>query len=391
MAPKKNICVVTGTRAEYGPLKILLNKIDKSPKMKLSLIVTGMHLLKKYGNTIELIKEDGVPIKDIVPMYEENDIKDNSLGKAVGKAIQLITTSLTKLKPDLLIVAGDRFEPLAAVIAASTLSIPIAHIQGGDSSEIGQIDEQIRHAITKFAHIHFPATRKSAERIRLMGEEVERIHNFGAIALDMIHQSNPLSKKELCKKLELNSNEKIILCVLHPYTFESELAGKQMALVLKVLKELNLQIIVMYPNNDPGSELIIKEIESVRNLANFKVFKNLNRFLFLSLLKNIDLLIGNSSSGIIESPIFQLPVLNLGDRNKGRESGKNVIDSPFEYEAIKEGIKRAFSDEHKEICKKVRNPYGDGTASEKIVKYLENLEINDKLLRKRLTYDLDEL
>ena len=173
---KKKICVVTGTRAEYGPLKLLLEKIISSNKLDLLLLVTGMHLLKKYGNTIELIKNDGFPIAKIIPMYEENNTSIESLGKAIGKAVINFTTTFHEIQPDLLVVAGDRFESLAAVISASTLLIPIAHIQGGDSVETGQVDEQIRHSITKFSHIHFPATFKSAERLKLMGEEEWRMN-----------------------------------------------------------------------------------------------------------------------------------------------------------------------------------------------------------------------
>jgi len=386
---KKKICVVTGIRAEYGPLKLLIEKIRSSKKLELSLFVTGMHLLKKYGNTVDIIKKDGIPITKIIEMYDENDSDDVSLGKAIGKAIINFTEALNELKPDLLLVAGDRFESLSAVIVASILSIPIAHIQGGDTSIGGQIDEQIRHSITKFAHIHFPATQKSYKRIKLMGEEEWRIHNVGAIALDMIYQEKLLDKKEICEKLKITPAEKMILCVQHPYSNEPEMAGKHMKLTLKVLKDLNLLTIIIYPNNDPGSLLIIEEIERNRNNSNFKIFKNLDRIDFLSLLKNVDLLIGNSSTGIIESPIFKLPVVNIGNRNIGRESGDNVIDVPHEYDKIKEAVVKGLSDDFKKICKKVKNPYGNGTASDQIVKILEDLEINKKLLVKKLTYEID--
>ncbi|MHA1344307.1 MAG: UDP-N-acetylglucosamine 2-epimerase [Promethearchaeota archaeon] len=389
MSNKKKICVVTGIRAEYGPLKLLIEKIRSSKKLELSLFVTGMHLLKKYGNTVDIIKKDGIPITKIIEMYDENDSDDVSLGKAIGKAIINFTEALNELKPDLLLVAGDRFESLSAVIVASILSIPIAHIQGGDTSIGGQIDEQIRHSITKFAHIHFPATQKSYKRIKLMGEEEWRIHNVGAIALDMIYQEKLLDKKEICEKLKITPAEKMILCVQHPYSNEPEMAGKHMKLTLKVLKDLNLLTIIIYPNNDPGSLLIIEEIERNRNNSNFKIFKNLDRIDFLSLLKNVDLLIGNSSTGIIESPIFKLPVVNIGNRNIGRESGDNVIDVPHEYDKIKEAVVKGLSDDFKKICKKVKNPYGNGTASDQIVKILEDLEINKKLLVKKLTYEID--
>ena len=385
---KKNICVVTGARSEYGIFRLLLKKIMESKSLELTLLVTGMHLLKKYGNTINFIKEDNIPIAEIVPMYNENDFSEVDLGKAVGRAVINFTEALNRIKPDLLLILGDRYEPMAAVLAASTLSIPIAHIHGGDNVFQGQIDEQIRHAITKFAHIHFPATPKSYERIKLLGEEEWRIHVVGSPSIDMIYEEKLLNKVELCQKFGLNPSEKIILCVQHPYIFESNQAGEQMKLTLQILKELNLQTVISYPNNDPGGELIINEIESNMDVPNFKIFKNLNRKDYLSFLKNVDLLIGNSSSGFIESPIFQLPVVNIGDRNKGRESAENVIDVPHDYDKIKSAINKALSNEFKAFCQKVKNPYGDGQASNKIVKILEELRIEKRLLIKRLTYNV---
>ncbi len=204
----------------------------------------------------------------------------------------------------------------------------------------------------------------------------------------MIYEEKLLNKVELCQKFGLNPSEKIILCVQHPYIFESNQAGEQMKLTLQILKELNLQTIITYPNNDPGGELIINEIELNRNISNFKIFKNLNRKDYLSFLKNVDLFIGNSSSGFIESPIFQLLVVNIGDRNKGRESAENVIDVPHDYDKIKSAINKALSNEFKAFCQKVKNPYGDGQASNKIVKILEELRIEKRLLIKRLTYNV---
>ena len=384
----KRICVVTGTRSEYGILRLLLKRILKSEKLELLLIVTGMHLLKKFGNTISQIIEDKIPISKEIPMYIENDDNEVNLGKAVGNVIKTFTEVFFELKPDLLLILGDRYEPFAAVIAASTLSIPIAHIHGGDNVFRGQIDEQIRHAITKFAHIHFPATQKSAKRIELMGEEKWRIHMVGSPSIDMIYQEKLLNKIEICKKFNLDSKKPLILCIQHPYVFESKQTGEQMRNTLNALKEMGLQTIIIYPNNDPGFELIIKEIETSRKYNNFKIYKNLDRTDYLSLLKNSNLLIGNSSSGIIETPIFKLPTINIGDRNRGRETAENVINVPSNYRKIKEAVKLALSDDFKKSSEKVKNPYGDGNASERIVKILENLKIDKNLLIKKLTYDI---
>lgn len=383
----KNICVLTSSRADYGYLKIVIEKIENSSKLKLSVIVTGMHLLKKYGNTINLIKKDNISITKIIPMYNENDYSVTSLGKAIGESIIKFTEAYDDIKPDLILVLGDRYEPLVASIAASISKIPVAHIHGGDIS--GTIDETLRHTITKLAHIHFPATQKSAERIRLMGEEEWRIHMVGSTTIDVIMSKSLKSKEEICNKYKLNPSEKIILCLQHPNVFELNKAGEQMKITLQVLKDLNLQIIIIYPNNDPGSNLIIEEIKNNENNPKFKIFKNLKRKDYLSLLKNANMLIGNSSGGFIESPIFKVPVVNIGTRNKDRETAENVISvEDFDYKDIMNAVNKALSNEFRAECQKVINPYGDGTASNKIIKIIEELEINEDLLIKKLTYDV---
>lgn len=382
----KNIAVISSTRADFSYLRLILKKIIQSKSLKLSLLVTGMHLLKKYGMTIDFFEKDDIPIKKVIEMYDENDLSKTSLGKAIGKAIINFSDAFYEIKPDLLLVLGDRYEALAAVIAASTLLIPIAHIHGGDNVSQGQVDEQIRHSITKFAHIHFPATEKSAERIRKFGEEEWRIYHIGSPSIDHVYQETFLSKEEICKKLGLNENQNIIICLQHPYSIEPNKAGEHMEILLNVLKDLGLQCVIIYPNNDLGSDLIIKEIKKYENYSKFKIFKNLEYYDYYSLLKNADLLIGNSSSGLIESPIFKLPVVNIGDRNRGRESAENVINVPHEYNAIKKAVIKTLSKEFKNNCQNVKNPYGDGNASERIVKILENLKIEKKLLIKTLTY-----
>jgi len=384
----KNIAVVTSTRADYNHLRLILKKIIESPSLTLSLLVTGTHLLESHGKSIEIINRDKIPIARVIEMYDENDTSKPALGRSIGKAVTNFTEALYEIKPDLLLVLGDRYEPFAAVIAASTLLIPIAHIHGGDNVLQGQIDEQVRHSITKFAHIHFPATEKSALRIKLLGEEDWRIFLVGSPSIDYIYQTTFLNKKEICEKLGLDGNNDIIICIQHPYTIEPEKAGEQMSITLQVLKDLDLENVIIYPNNDPGYKLIINEINNFKRYPNFKIFKNLDYIDYYSLLKNGDLLIGNSSSGIIESPIFKLPVVNIGNRNRGRETTENVINVSHDYKAIKNAVLRALSNEFKELSKKIRNPYGDGTASEKIIKILEKLEINKKLLIKKLTYKI---
>ena len=383
---KKNICVVTGTRADYGYLKLIIEKIEKSDKLNLILVVTGMHLLESHGNTIELIKKDKLPITKIIPMYKDNDATSISLGIAVGESIISFTKVFDELKPDLILILGDRYEPLAAAVSASTLKIPVAHIHGGDIS--GTVDEIIRHSITKLSHIHFPATPKSAERIKRMGEEEWRIYMVGSTSVDIAMAENLLEKKDLYDRYGLNSSEKLILCVQHPNVYESEKAGEQIKVTLQALKDMDLQTIIIYPNNDLGSDLIIKEIEGQKTNPKFKIFKNLERVFYLSLLKHADVLIGNSSGGLIESPIYHLPVVNIGTRNKDRERVENVIDADFEIQSIKNAIQKAISKEFKEQCLQIKNPYGDGKASDRILEVLEDIEISDNLLIKKLAYDI---
>lgn len=382
----KQICVVTGSRADYNYLKLIIEKIDISPELELLLIVTGMHLLKTYGHTIELIKKDKLNISKVIPMYEDHDSTAVELGKAVGRSIIEFTEALNDLKPDLLLVLGDRMESLVAVIAATTLKIPIAHVHGGDIS--GTVDENIRHAITKLSHLHFPATPRSFERIKRLGEEEWRINLVGSPTVDLILSESLLSKETICQKLGLIATESVVLCIQHPNVFESNQAGMQMRMTLQVLKELNLQTIIIYPNNDLGSDLIIEEIERNRSNSKFKIFKNLGRIDYLSLLKSADLLIGNSSGGLIETPVFKVPVVNIGTRNKNREQAANVINVDFNHDDIKKAVQKALSSDFKNSCSTILNPYGDGTASDKIVKILEDLEITEDLLIKKLTYDV---
>lgn len=380
------IAVVTGTRAEYGVLKPLLYKIKNSDNLELNLIATGLHLLKKYGLTINEIEKDGFEIDGIVRMYgDEEDITYH--GNALGKGIAGFISLLSKMKTDILVVLGDRLEPLAATLAAATLRIPIAHIQGGDKTDSGHIDESIRHSITRFAHIHFTATKEHTNRLIKMGEEPWRIFETGALNLDSILYQKFLLKETLAKKFGMNPNDNIIVCVFHPTHLEKELAGKQMREILEAIKELKMQTVIIYPNNDAGSQDIIEEIEKCKNLPFIKIFLNLSHFDYINLLKYANVLIGNSSSGIIEAPSLKLPVVNIGSRNVGREHADNVIFVNVNKDEIISAIKKAlYNEEFKEKVERCINPYGDGKTSERILKILSGITIDKKLLQKKITY-----
>lgn len=382
----RKIAVVTGTRAEYGILKPLLKQLDTSGNFELFLLVTGMHLLKGHGDTVKEIKNDGFFASE-VQMYSQSDRNDGKYGRSLGWGVINFTDALITIKPDILVVFGDRLEPLAASLAAATLNIPIAHIHGGDKTDSGHIDESIRHSITRLANLHLTATNEHSERLKKMGEESWRIFEVGALGLDSILNQNFITKKEISKKLGLRETQEIIVCIFHPVHLESEKAGKQMREILCTLKELKLQTVIIYPNNDNGSKLIIEAIEENRDIEFFKIFHNLKHEDYINLLYNADLLIGNSSSGIIEAPSLKLPVINVGSRNIGRDHAVNVIYADPEMRNIENAINLALSDSNFIYqIKNCRNPYGDGKTSERILRVLKEIKINKKLSKKKITY-----
>lgn len=385
----KTVAIVTGTRAEYGILKPLITKIYNDPSLELELIVSGMHFLETFGKTIEEIEKGGFPITGKVNMYYESLFGNTEYhGKGLGKGIIEFTDVLSKVQPDMLLVFGDRLEALAATLAAATLNIPIGHIHAGDKTDSGHIDEQIRFSISRFAHLLFAPTKQCAERLIKMGEEPWRVYNVGALGLDSILSVTPYPKEVLENKLNISLNRPTAIVLFHPVIHEYETIGEQTREIMEAIKELNIQSIVIYPNNDLGSEKIINVIEEYSSkLPYIRVFKNLDHELFVSLMHYACVMVGNSSSGIIEAPSFGLPVINIGSRNRGREHGDNVIFVNAKKEEIIIAIKKALFD--KDFINKVKmkkNPYGDGKTSERIVKILKNIQIDDKFMRKKIMY-----
>ena len=387
MINKRKICVVTGTRAEYGLLKPVMEKIKNAENLELQIIVTGMHLLPEFGLTINEIKKDGFKIDAEVPIVIGGDEKI-SMAMSIGVGVIEISQALHILKPGIVIIFGDRFEALAAAIAASYTGKVVAHISGGDNPQAGY-DEYARHAITKLSHIHFASTKKSAERIKKLGEKPEHVFVVGSTALDTIFNKKYKTRKEICQKYCFECSKPLALLVQHPLSINPENAKEEIRTTLEAIVDLNLQCVIIYPNVDPGGrrmiEIIEKYVKSYPNL--FRAYKNLPFDEYLDLMKNVDVMIGNSSSGIIESPPFKLPVVNIGERQKGRERAINVIDVPYDKEKIKKAILKALYDKNfREKIKNCKNPYGDGKASERIVKILSSIEIDEKLLQKKLTY-----
>jgi len=383
----RKIAVVTGTRAEYGILKPLLEKIRASNALELQLAVTGMHLLVKYGLTINEIKKDGFKIDAEVRMYTNNEADSSYYGESLSRGISGFTEALLRMKSAIVVVTGDRLEGLGATLAAATLRIPVAHIHGGDKTDSGHIDESIRHSIPRFAQIHFPATQESADRLIKMGEEPWRIHKVGAPGLDSVINQVPVPKQELSEELGLNPDEPIILCIFHSVHLESETAGVQMREITGAINNLKIQTVIIYPNNDAGSQDIIAELEKYRDSSFIKTLPTLSHLHYISLLKYASVLIGNSSSGIIEAPSLKLPVVNVGSRNMGREHAENVIFVSTVKSEIIKAIKMALYDESFRIkVQQCSNPYGDGKASERIVKVLSEIEVDKRLMQKKITY-----
>lgn len=383
---KRKIAVLTGARAEYGLLRPVMKKISNSPKLELITLVTGSHLIHKFGYSLSEIEEDGFKIDYKISMYPEEfkSSDKNHIPKYLGRGIIGVTTALEKSKPNILVVLGDRGEALIGAIAAAYLNIPIAHIQGGDHCVGGDIDDSIRHAITKLSHIHFPATSKSAGKILQMGEEKWRIFISGATALDSILREKLPAKEKIEEALNLELNQPTILVLQHAVSSETKYAGEQMRETMEAIKELKKQTIVLYPNADPGSSSIISVIEEYKGYPFIHIYKTLPHDIYLGLMKTVAVMVGNSSSGIIEAPSFKLSVVNIGIRQIGREKANNTIDVDYKKDEIIEGIKKALYDEKfSGQVKECVSPYGDGRAASRMVKVLSSIEINKKLLQKK--------
>ncbi|MHA1797328.1 MAG: UDP-N-acetylglucosamine 2-epimerase [Candidatus Helarchaeota archaeon] len=382
----RKICVITGTRAEYGILKPVIKLLSESKKSKLQIIATGMHLLPEFGLTIEEIKKDGYKIDARIPSIVSGNDK-SSMAISIGLGIIGLTEALDVLNPDIVVILGDRFEILAAAIAASYSGRILAHLAGGDNPHSGY-DEYTRHAISKIAHIHFAFTKKSRERIIKLGENPNYVFFTGSSALDTILNMNFPSEQEIRKKFNIVSNLPIVLILQHPLSTEPEKAALEMKITLEAVMEFQVQIVLIYPNVDPGGIEIINTIkEYEKRYDNILTFKNLPFEDYLSLMKISAVMIGNSSSGIIESPSLRLPVINIGSRQEGREKADNILNVKYDKNQIKKAIDKALNDaDFKKKVANCINPYGDGKSAERIVKILEEIKIDDNLIKKKLTY-----
>jgi GDP/UDP-N,N'-diacetylbacillosamine 2-epimerase (hydrolysing) len=383
MTKKRKILYVSGTRADYGLMKRTLFLMKKHPGLRIEIAVVGMHLMPEFGQTINEVKKDGFKIHKLEATYDKDD--KESMAVFLGKSVQLLVKRMKKIKPHMILVLGDRAEMLAGAIAGTYLTIPVAHIGGGDVT--GTVDEFSRHAITKLSHLHFASNENSAERIKKMGEESWRIFKVGAPALDAILNEKLFSKKEIARKYNLDISRPILLLIQHPVTLESENSASQIKESLEAMKELGIETVVIFPNADAGGRKMIKIIERYKKLPFIKSYKNIPFKDYLSLMRTVSVIVGNSSSGIIEAPSFGLPAINVGTRQKRREQADNVINVDYNKKEIKRAVQKALYDKRfRAGVKKCRNPYGDGRAGMRIARILSKIKINKKLLQKQITY-----
>jgi GDP/UDP-N,N'-diacetylbacillosamine 2-epimerase (hydrolysing) len=378
---KRHIVYVTGTRADYGLMKEVLYAIEAHPNLDLSILITGMHLLNEFGATEDLIVQDGFKISARVSMTLGED-SSAAMAKSVGIALLGMVQAFESDKPDVILLEGDRGESLAAAIGAAHMQIAVAHMSGGDVTG-GAIDEPIRHAITKFAHIHFPGTNLSAERIKSMGEDPAHIHMVGTPGCDIRNELS-IEPDEVAKQLDLDLEQPIVLVLQHPVTTEPEAAPDQMRETMEAVRNLGLQSIVVYPNSDAGGRQMISVIQEYQDLPFIKIHQNLSRELFVGLLNITSVMVGNSSSALVEAPSLGVPAVDIGARQASRERGNNIFEVPHDSIAIEKIIRsiiaRLNDKEFKAQC--LMSPYRDMDTPNRVAEILGNVEINGSLFQK---------
>lgn len=383
---KRKVCVVTGTRAEYGLLYWLLKEIEADKELQLQVIVTGMHLSPEFGLTYKEIEKEFKINKKIEMLLSS----DTSVGisKSMGLAQISFSEAYEELQPDMVVVLGDRYEIFSATSAAMIARIPIAHIHGGEKTE-GAFDESIRHSITKMSHLHFTATNEYKNRVIQLGEDPSRVFNVGGMGIENIKRLELLNKKEFEKSIEFKLNSKNILVTFHPVTLENSTAKEQFQQLLDAIDELeDTNIIFTKANSDTDGRVINQMIDEyvTKNSHKSIVFTSLGQLRYLSALQYVDAVVGNSSSGLAEAPSFKIGTINIGDRQKGRIKASSVIDCEPNKDSILKSFEKLYSKEFQESLKDTINPYGDGCASKKIVEVLKNVDLENIL--KKSFYDL---
>lgn len=382
----RKICVITSTRADYGLLRWVMQGIKDDSDLTLQIVVTGMHLSPEFGLTYQEIEQGGFQIDRKVEMLTSSDTSVG-IAKSMGLGLIGFADVLHELKPDLMVVLGDRFEIFAAVSAALVARIPVAHLHGGEVTE-GAFDESLRHSITKMSHLHFVATEEYRQRVIQLGEQPDHVFLVGGLGVDSIKRTKLLSRSELESALGLKFAQKNLLITFHPVTLEAATAAEQMTELLAALAELkDTQIIFTLPNADTDGRVLIKMIEQfVAQRSNAHAFTSLGQLRYLSCVAYVDGVVGNSSSGLLEVPSFNKGTVNIGDRQRGRLQAESVINCQPIQKSIAAALEKLYSLDFQTSLKDVNNPYGEGGASEKVVNIIKSYAID--CLTKKAFYDL---
>ena len=377
----RKIAVVTGSRAEYGILYWLLKEIQDRTSLELQLLVTGTHLSPEFGMTVQQIEEDGFPISERLEILLSADT-DTAISTSVGLGVISFAKAFKRLQPDVLVLLGDRYETLAAAVSALVARIPVGHIGGGHSTE-GAIDESMRNSISKMSHLHFASRTEHRDRIVQLGEQPDRVFVTNTPLIDGIMRMPRLDKAELEAEIGFDLAPPVLLVVYHPVTLEDATAERQMDEILLALSRRGSCCIFIMPNADTGGRIISQKIRHfVESHPDSKSLVSIRRDLYLNLMRFVSVLVGNSSSGIIEAASFELPVVNIGNRQRGRTKPANVIDVGYTAEEILTGIQQAVTPAFRKGLKGINNPYGSGQAGRKIVGTLRNIALDQRLLAK---------
>ncbi|WP_263353972.1 UDP-N-acetylglucosamine 2-epimerase [Acidicapsa acidisoli] len=375
----RRIAVVTTSRADYSHLYWPLVELQQHPEVELGVIALGAHLSPEFGSTIHEIEKNGFPILARIECLLSSD-SDTGMAKTIGLATLSLADTLTAWRPDLLLLIADRYEMLAPASVALALRIPIAHIEGGEVSQ-GAIDDAVRNALTKLAHIHFTSTATARKRVISMGEEPWRVHHAGAPSLDHLRRSTLLSHQAIEQRLNIHLQSPTLLVAYHPVTIHRETTQEAEAL-FNALQQVQGQILFVYPNSDAGSRQLIERTQSFAAVRpDTHIFVNLDAVTYWSLLQCVDALVGNSSSGIMEAASFALPTVNVGMRQQGRERARNILDAAPETTAILAAIEQALSPAFRASLAGMTNPYGDGHAAKRIVQVLANANLANLLIK----------
>ena len=382
------LCTITGSRAEFFLLKNLITKINNEKKLKNNLLVTGSHNSALFGNTIKDIKQSNIKIKAIVNLKIKND-RPIDISKYISEGIKKFSYHFNSIKPDLVIILGDRYEIYTAAIAAYILKIPIAHIYGGETTQ-GVIDEGIRHSITKLSHIHIVSTNRYLKRVKQLGENPKMIFNVGSLGIEALKKNKALNKKTLEKKLGIKFRKKNLLITFHPETIHDEKTNlKNLKIFLDSLKGLkDTSLIFTAPGADTYYKFIFKQLKNfTKKNTQAYFFKSLGHEKYFSICKNVDLMIGNSSSGIIEMPTLNKWTINLGNRQTGRVKAKSVIDIKFKKIQIKKILNKLLFQKNNSFLKKIKNPYDNGNSSDKIINIIKKVNLSRICYKKFYDYN----